>query len=272
LKIEDYLRRRSALVETEMDRLLPKLKTYPSVIHQAMRYSVFGDGKRIRPILVLACAEACGGSVRKALTAACAIEFIHTYSLIHDDLPCLDNDDLRRGRPTCHKKFDEAQALLAGDALLTFAFEILADLKDARTAVRLIGEISRAAGTFGMIGGQVVDKLSENREINLPVLDYINVNKTGKLIRVSCLAGAISAGAASRSQRALGSYGEYLGLAFQIVDDIMDANGYMHFMTEAQARTKAADLTERAKKSVQSFGRKTDILRQLADTILARKK
>ncbi|MBI4549722.1 MAG: polyprenyl synthetase family protein [Candidatus Omnitrophica bacterium] len=255
-----------------MDRLLPKLKAYPSIIHQAMRYSVFGDGKRIRPVLVLAAAEACGAPDRRALAAACSIEFIHTYSLIHDDLPCLDNDNLRRGRPTLHKKFDEAQALLAGDALLTFAFEVLAGYRDPRMAARLVTEISRAAGTYGMIGGQVVDKLSESQPVNLPVLDYINVNKTGKLIRVSCLAGAICAVAPVRSQRALATYGEYLGLAFQIVDDIMDGNGYMQFMSESQARTKAVELTEKAKQALVPFGRRAEILRRLADAILARKK
>jgi geranylgeranyl diphosphate synthase type II len=236
-----------------------------------MRYGVLNGGKRVRPTLVLAAVEACSGSVQQAVLPACAIELFHSYSLIHDDLPCLDNDEYRRGLLTCHKKFGEPYALLAGDALLTLGFQVLAKIRDTRLSLRLIREISEAIGTSGMIGGQVVDKMSETREINLPVLDYINVNKTGKLIRVSCLAGAIAARATKAQERALKRFGEYLGLAFQVVDDIMDRNGYLKFMTETQAREKAAELTTRAVNSLQLFGRKADTLKHLANFILNRK-
>ncbi len=271
MNLQKYLTEKSKQVDRELKRILPSEKLYPSLIHQAIHYSVLNGGKRFRPILVLACAEACGGSFAKALPPACAIECFHSYSLIHDDLPCLDNDDFRRGHPTCHKKFGEPYALLAGDALLTYGFEILSQVPDPKVSVRLIGEISQAIGTMGMIGGQVVDKISETGDVSIPVLDYINVNKTGKLIRVSCLAGAVSAGATKRQERALTHFGEYLGLAFQVVDDIIDNNGYRRFMTEAQARDKALKLTASAKKCLQIFGSKGEALRNLADFVYARK-
>ena len=270
MKLEKYLDSRSRLVDRELKKILPAVKRYPSLIHQAMNYSVLNGGKRFRPILVLACAEACSGNYRKAMLPACAIECFHSYSLIHDDLPCLDNDDFRRGHPTCHKKFGEPYALLAGDALLTYGFEILSRVRDPKIAVRLVREISLSIGTMGMIGGQVVDKLSETGEVGLPVLDFINVNKTGKLIRASCLAGAISAGATPSQERALTRFGEYLGLAFQVVDDIMDNNGYRRFMTEAQAKDKALRLTETAKQCLQIFGNKGEALKSLADFVCTR--
>lgn len=272
MNLETYLEKKAKLIEAELDRLLPGKNAYPSIIHQAMRYSVLSDGKRIRPILVLASAEACSGSSKQNLLPACAIELFHTYSLIHDDLPCLDNDEFRRGKPTCHKRFGEPYALLAGDALLTLGFNVLSAVRDEKLALRLMREISVAIGTFGMIGGQVVDKIAESQEISLPVLDYINVNKTGKLIRASCIAGAIISDATTAQEKALGRFGEYLGLAFQVVDDIMDTNGYVKFMTESQAREKAQELTDRAKKCLQVFGTKGDTLRNLADFVLTRRK
>jgi geranylgeranyl diphosphate synthase type II len=269
--VQFYLARQARRIEKKLHELLPPGKTYPQLIHRAMRYSVLNGGKRIRPILVLAGAEACRGANRDAWLVACAIEMIHSYSLIHDDLPCLDNDDFRRGRPSCHKKFGEAYGVLTGDALLTYAFQILGKVKHPEVGLRLVREISRAIGTAGMIGGQVADKLAENGEIDLPTLDYINVNKTGQLIRASCLAGAIAGRAVAREERALAQYGQYLGLAFQVVDDIMDQNGYMRFMSEGEARKRAYFLTERAKKAVAPLGRKSRMLAQLADFVLARK-
>ncbi len=270
MKIAAYLKKKSKLIEAELNRLLPRRNAYPSLIHQAMRYSVLKGGKRIRPVLVLASAEACSGSLKKAILPACAMELIHSYSLIHDDLPCLDNDTIRRGKLTCHKKFGEPYALLAGDALLTLAFNVLSEISDPKIALKLIGEVSEAIGTFGMIGGQVVDKISETREISLPVLDYINVNKTGKLIRVSCLSGAIISGATRAQEKALERFGEYLGLAFQLVDDIIDKNGYLKFINGNQARQKAMELTNQAKKSLQVLGSKGETLKNLADFVLKR--
>lgn len=272
MKIERYLKERACRVEAGLDKILPAKKTYPPVVHDAMRYSVLNEGKRIRPILTLASAEACSGSVKKALLPACAIELFHSYSLIHDDLPCLDDDDYRRGMPTCHKRFGEAYALLAGDALLTLGFQALGMIPDQTLSARLTREIAQAIGTLGMIGGQVVDKESERKEADLATLDYINVNKTGKLIRVSCLAGAIIARASRSEEKALARYGEYLGLAFQIVDDIIDSNGYRKLMTEAEARQKAEELTGHAEEAIQVFGRKARRLKELARVILMRKK
>ncbi len=272
MKLEAYLKEKENLVRAKLDEILPQEKAYPSLIHQAMRYSVFNGGKRIRPILLLACAEACSGSVKKALIPACAVELFHAYSLIHDDLPCLDNDEFRRGSLTCHRKFGEPYALLAGDALLTLGFHLLGKVDNPKLALKLIQEISQAIGTFGMIGGQVVDKISETESVDLPTLDYINANKTGKLIRVSCLAGGVISEASPQKLKALGRFGEYLGLVFQVVDDIMDGNGYLKLMSESEARRKAQVLTDRAKKSLRSFGSRGEKLKELADFILTRKK
>lgn len=272
MNFERYLDDRGRLIERHLERVLPPAKRYPSLLHQAMRYSVLGGGKRIRSILVLASAEACSPRWREALLPACAIELFHTYSLIHDDLPCLDNDEFRRGKLTCHRKFGEPYALLAGDALLTLGFQILSQGPHPKLVQRLVHEVGEAIGSQGMIGGQVVDKISETEDISLPVLDYIHVNKTGKLIKVSCLVGALVGGATAAREKALARFGEYLGLAFQVVDDIMDSDGYMRFMTEAQAREKARELTARAKKSLQIFGGKGEPLGKLAEYVLNRKK
>lgn len=272
MNIKRYLEIRAGAIDRKLDEILPSAKKYPPVIHQAMRYSVFGGGKRIRPVLVLACAESCGGNLKSALAPACAIELIHTYSLIHDDLPCLDNDDVRRGKPTCHKKFGESTALLAGDALLTLGFQVLGSISDDKIARRLVCEIARAIGTAGMIGGQVVDKISKTEELDLPALDYMNVNKTGQLIRVSCLAGAIVAGATRLRELALNRYGEHLGFAFQVIDDIIDHDGYAKLLSVSEARRKAEALTEKAKKELQLLLEKGDRLADIADLILARKR
>jgi len=212
------------VVDASLDRLMPLATAQPPSIHQAMRYSVFAGGKRIRPILCLETARIFHPDIAPVLYPACAIEFIHTYSLIHDDLPALDNDDLRRGKPTCHKKFGEAAAILAGDALLTLAFETIAAAPvEAARRVAMLSEISAAAGTInGMVGGQVADLEAEGQPINPSTLEYIHRSKTAALIRASISSGALCAGAASEDIARLRNFGESIGLLFQITDDILD--------------------------------------------------
>ncbi|NLK52674.1 MAG: polyprenyl synthetase family protein [Syntrophomonadaceae bacterium] len=228
--IKQELAQRGTLINQALENYLQTEEIYPPVIHQAMRYSVFAGGKRLRPILVLAAAEVVSNRPHRALPAAVALEFIHTYSLIHDDLPAMDNDDLRRGRPTCHKVYGEAVAILAGDALLTQAFEVLSDTAfpdgpESTIVLQVIREIAQAAGTLGMIGGQVVDLASEGQQIDLPTLTYIHQHKTGALIRAAVRSGALLGGASADELLALTGYAEAFGLAFQIADDILDVVG-----------------------------------------------
>ena len=225
MDIEQYLSTTKREVEEYLDRLLPPETEEPVTIHRAMRYSVFAGGKRLRPTLILASGESLGGPRDTLLYLGACVEMIHTYSLIHDDLPALDNDDLRRGRPTCHKVFGDAMAVLAGDALLTRFFELAVDLPHIADTARLtiIGEIARATGTVeAMIGGQVVDLESEGKPISPPVLEYIHRSKTGALLTACTRCGAIAAGCTPGQLRTLNSYGAKIGLAFQIVDDILD--------------------------------------------------
>lgn len=268
--MQEYFEKNLKYIDAQLEKTLVNPKTYPACIHDAMRYMVFSGGKRIRPILAIACCEVCGDSKETVLLPALAIELIHTYSLVHDDLPCMDDDDTRRGKPTCHKKYGEANAVLAGDALLTYAFELLSRQRVSKYSMRIIRQISMAAGSLGMIGGQVVDKISEGKEITLPMLDYINVHKTGKLIMISCLIGAIAAHAGKRHERAIVKYGEYLGFAFQVVDDIIDNDGYLRFMSRKEAFIRATELITNAKKSVDVFGAKALILNNIADFVLSR--
>ena len=223
MTLREFLREARLRVDRELDRLLPPAGMPPGSIHAAMRHSVFAGGKRIRPILALAAAEACGRKLR-GVRAACALELVHTYSLIHDDLPALDDDDLRRGQPTCHKAFGEATAVLAGDALLTLAFRVLAELEEPDgTRIALVAELARAGGTLdGMIGGQVADLEAEGRDPVESEVRYIHLSKTAALIRASVRFGALQAGASTDQLAALSDYGESIGLAFQIVDDILD--------------------------------------------------
>lgn len=211
-------------VDAALERLLPAETAQPPSIHQAMRYSVFAGGKRIRPILCLETARVFDSNVTPALHPACALEFIHTYSLIHDDLPALDNDDLRRGKPTCHKKFGEASAILAGDALLTLAFEtISAAPVDAARRVAILFEVSSAAGTInGMVGGQVADLEAEGKRIAPEMLEYIHQAKTAALIRASVASGALCAGVSADDVARLRRFGQAIGLLFQVMDDILD--------------------------------------------------
>ncbi len=270
--LQTYLREKSELIDQALNLYLPKKTKSPKKLHEAMRYMIFSSGKRIRPVLTLAIAELCGGSADQAMPVACTIELIHTYSLIHDDLPALDNDDLRRGRPTCHVEHGEAIAILAGDALLTLAFQILGELDNQPKNLRLVREIALAAGTSGMIGGQVMDIESKTGKITLKLLDEIDLKKTGELIKVSCLVGAISSDLDEARETHILKFGEYLGFAFQIVDDIMDNDGYLHFMSEKEARQKAQELINKAKREISGFSGSKTALESLADYVIERKK
>jgi geranylgeranyl diphosphate synthase type II len=217
-----YLEQKRKEVDILLDRYLPDEKIYPQVLHRAMRYSVLAGGKRIRPILAMTGYYAFGGEAADIINpAACALEMVHTYSLIHDDLPCMDDDDLRRGIPTLHRKFDEATAVLAGDALHDIAFHLLAETGSARA----VTELSYAIGTFGMLGGQMADVAAEGKDINLDEILYIHTHKTGALIRASVRIGGILAGIDENALERLTAYGEKIGLAFQIIDDILDIKG-----------------------------------------------
>jgi len=224
VSLQEYLSSRQARVEKALDRLTPAETDPPASLHQAMRYSLFAGGKRIRPILCLAAAEAVSEAGPGIEVPAAALEMIHTYSLIHDDLPALDNDDQRRGKPTCHKVFGEAMAILAGDALLTRAFQILSEMEAAgQERIRILGELARAAGTVdGMIGGQVADLEAEGKPVVEAELRFIHRSKTGALIRAAARIGGIWAGADPGQLEALSRFGEQIGLAFQIVDDVLD--------------------------------------------------
>ena len=289
-----YLQEQKALVDEALARYLPGEEHYPPAIFQAMRYSVFAGGKRVRPILAIAAAEALGGTAVDVLPLACALECIHTYSLIHDDLPALDNDDYRRGRLTNHKVFGEANAILAGDALLTFAFELMGDARHwpqfvPERVVQVMHEVAYAIGTFGMIGGQVVDLQMEGQDVDLPGLQYIHAHKTGALIRTSVRSGAILGGGSPAAVEALTHYGTHIGLAFQIMDDILDVRGDEQLMGKAlrkdNERRKAtyprlvglAESEVRAQAAVTAsiaaldiIGERGAVLRDLAHFIIAR--
>lgn len=289
-----YLQEQKALVDEALARYLPGEEHYPPAIFQAMRYSVFAGGKRVRPILAIAAAEALGGTAADVLPLACALECIHTYSLIHDDLPALDNDDYRRGRLTNHKVFGEANAILAGDALLTFAFELMGDARHwpqfvPERVVQVMHEVAYAIGTFGMIGGQVVDLQMEGQDVDLLALQYIHAHKTGALIRTSVRSGAILGGGSPAAVEALTHYGTHIGLAYQIMDDILDVRGDEQLMgkvlrkdderrkatyprlvglAESEVRAQAAVTASIA--ALDIIGERGAVLRDLAHFIIAR--
>ncbi|MDD2443074.1 MAG: polyprenyl synthetase family protein [Desulfotomaculaceae bacterium] len=288
---KEELEQKAAMVEDALNRYLPPPDTYPPLIHQAMRYSVMGGGKRLRPALVMAGAETVGGSAVDVLPAACAIELIHAYSLVHDDLPAMDNDDYRRGKPTNHKVYGEAMALLAGDALLTLAFKLLAECPSShpKDVVRVIHEIALGAGTLGLIGGQVVDTFSAGEEIDEKLLNYIHRNKTGAMYRLSVRSGAILAGAKEKELANLTEYAEHLGLAFQIKDDILDCEGdekklgkpvgsdirnkkatYPSLFGMENSREKARVAINNAIAALRTFGSKADFMRALAKFVIER--
>lgn len=293
--LEDYLRTQSLLVENALDRWLPKASHLPHSLHQAMRYSVFAGGKRLRPILMIAASEAVGGSADQVLHAACAMEMIHTYSLIHDDLPAMDNDDFRRGQPTNHKVYGEAVAILAGDALVTEAFRLLADAEanqsaSPQTVLRVIELVARYAGSQGMVGGQVVDMESEGCDIDFPTLEYIHTHKTGGLILASVQVGALLGGGSEEEFAALSRFGGAAGLAFQIADDILDVVGnqeelgkvvgsdqargkatYPALLGLSEARQRARELCDIAIEALAPLGAPAGPLQELASYIVNRK-
>ncbi len=271
MRLTEYIKTEQELIERKLKTLIPDVNHFPSKIYQAMHYCIKG-GKRIRPVLCMASCRVCGGKEESAALAACAIETIHTYSLIHDDLPSMDNADLRRGRPTCHRKFDEATAVLAGDALVTLAYNILSEATENPSINnRIIKEISEATGAGGMIGGQVVDVEKSKMPVDLPTLEYINTHKTGSLIAASCKIGAIIAEAPRKNEEAMFRYGEYIGLAFQIIDDILDNEGFVKIFGRKGAFDRAQALINRAKDQLSIFKKDKKPLLELADFILKRK-
>ena len=246
MTLDEYLALQSERTREWLDRLVPAEYESPVELHRAMRYSLFAGGKRLRPALCIAAGEAFGAPARELMPVACALEMIHTYSLVHDDLPAMDDDDLRRGRPTCHKAFGEATAILAGDALMTLAFRVLAsegvDSATAARRLRVIAEISAAAGTpSGMVAGQQLDLSAEGSEIEAEALDRLHAAKTGALVTVSVVAGAITGGASDSEVEALGRFGRNIGLAFQIADDLLDLSA----TTEELGKTPGKDVAAR---------------------------
>jgi geranylgeranyl diphosphate synthase type II len=296
MDLKSYLKKMQELVDESLEKYLPHRDELPSSIHNAMRYSVFAGGKRVRPVLLLAACDAVDGDIRSALPAACAMEMIHTYSLIHDDLPAMDNDDFRRGKPTNHKVFGEATAILAGDALLTEAFILLSnpeytDGLPPGILLRVIHEIGLCSGSRGMIGGQVVDMESEGKkDIDLATVQYIHIHKTGALIKASLKCGALIGGADGARLEAVTRYGEAVGLAFQIADDILDIEGtteqigkdagsdqargkatYPAVMGLSESKRRAGELVDVAIDALAGFGEKADPLREIAYYIVKRK-
>jgi len=291
MTLAEYVVEQQIRVEEALRRLVPPESAPPESIHKAMRYSLFAGGKRIRPILCIAAAQAVSDSPAGIESAACALELIHTYSLIHDDLPALDNDDLRRGRPTCHKVFGEAIAILAGDALLTLAFQVLAQLDcEPGRKTRLIEELALAAGTVdGMIGGQVHDLEGEGQHPTAALLKAIHRAKTGALLKASLRMGAIYAGARDDQLQALSCYGEHIGLAFQIVDDVLDVEQPSEALGKTagkdakqqkitfpavygleQSRAMAEQERIAAHLALRAFDDRAEKLRELADFIVRR--
>ncbi len=291
MDLRPYLDARIALIDRALNGFLPKAAAKPPTLHKAMRYSLFAGGKRLRPVLTLAAAEACGGSVAGALPGAGAVECIHTYSLVHDDLPCMDDDDLRRGRPTNHKVFGDGVAVLAGDALLTIAFEILTQAKPTPrySIAAQISELAAAAGSKWLIGGQVADLEGEGKKITGAELQYIHRCKTAALLTASIRLGAMSADATPKQLAALTDFGQALGLAFQVIDDILDVTQtterlgktagkdvkatkatYPAVFGLERSRTEAHRLTRKAHASLKPLGKRADTLRAIADYLLAR--
>ncbi|MDF1496216.1 polyprenyl synthetase family protein [Caproiciproducens sp. CPB-2] len=283
-------------IDAKLAQYLPEEEIIQADLIHAMRYSLLGEGKRIRPILVLEFCRLCGGEEEAALPFACAVEMIHTYSLIHDDLPCMDDDDMRRGRPSNHKVFGEDIALLAGDALLTMAFEAMLSkeavrLAGAERAAKAAGYLARAAGAYGMVGGQVIDLMSEGRAISLETLKKMDENKTGALILASAQMGCVLAGAGDEQMRAAESYARAIGLAFQIVDDILDVTGdtrtlgkpagsdsennkstYVSLMGLENASKTVNELTAKAVEALGCFGKEAEYLTEFAKKLAVRKK
>ncbi|MEJ2520613.1 MAG: polyprenyl synthetase family protein [Desulfuromonadales bacterium] len=294
MDLDAYLQDRVAQIDRALEQRLPGENILPASLHQAMRYSVFAGGKRLRPILMIAACEAVGGEMQQVVAAACAMEMIHTYSLVHDDLPAMDNDDFRRGRPTNHKIFGEATAILCGDALLTEAFRLLAEegLRQGGSAdkmLQVIEVIARYAGSQGMVGGQVVDMESEGTAVDFPTLEYIHTHKTGGLILASVQVGALLGGGTEEQIKAINRFGAAAGLAFQIADDILDVTGnhielgksvgsdqvrgkatYPGLLGLAESREKASELCDLAVEALNPLGEAAKTLQDLARYIIRR--
>lgn len=289
--LKTYLAQRCQIIDAALDQLIPSAETRPVSLHKAMRHSVFAGGKRLRPILTLAAAEACGGSIENAMPSACAVECLHTYSLIHDDLPCMDDDDMRRGVPTCHIVFGEAIALLAGDALQALAFELTArtPATSRHTTSSLVSELARTAGSLHLVGGQVADLEGEQKKLPLEDLRFVHEGKTAALLTTSIKLGAMSADATAEQLQALHDFGMATGLAFQIIDDILDVtqtseklgksagkdvasekSTYPALMGLDASRAEAHRLTTAAHDALTIFGEKGARLRELADYLLNR--
>lgn len=290
--LQAYLSGRRQHIEAALDRYLPPVDAPPQTLHEAIRYSVLAPGKRLRPTLVLAAAETVGGCAEEVMPTACALECIHVFSLIHDDLPCMDNDDYRRGRLTNHKVYGEAMALLAGDALLALAFQLIADNVATAPPARVLQTlrlVAEASGTWGMVGGQVADMESQGQEVTPETLQYIHAHKTGALLTASVLAGALLADADTVQSDSLRAYGERIGLAFQIADDILDVAGdeakigkpvgsdqkqdkatYVKLFGLEESRRRARAEVEAALDILTSFDAKADPLRGLARYIVER--
>jgi geranylgeranyl diphosphate synthase type II len=296
MDLRRYLQEKKEMVDSALERYLPKKEELTSNLHKAMQHSLFAGGKRIRPILSIASFEAVGGKGEKIIPFACALEMIHTYSLIHDDLPAIDNDDYRRGKPTCHKAFGEAIAILAGDGLLTEAFKLMTNQpvenhlsSDGGVVLGLINEVAQAAGVLGMVGGQVVDIESEGKAVDLRTVQYIHTRKTGAMILASVRVGAKLGGANEEILKALTRYGESLGLAFQIVDDILNVEGeadlmgkktgsdlskgkatYPSVLGVEESKKRAKELVRLAVDALKPLGPEADPLREIAHFVAAR--
>jgi geranylgeranyl diphosphate synthase type II len=287
----ETMRSWGALIDRALDRYLGKSLSCPEELGEAMRYSVFAGGKRLRPLLVLMATDACGGALDSGLPAACAVEMIHTYSLIHDDLPAMDDDEYRRGRLTCHRQFDEATAILAGDALQALAFEVLAEIRPPVVAIRCVRELAAAAGAAGMVGGQADDIAAESEESAgaIESLESIHVRKTGALLTGSLRMGGIIAGADAEKLDALTKYGKRIGLAFQIADDLLDVTGdpgkmgkgtkkddaagkltYPGLLGIAESQRRAKTLIAEAREAIRPLGPAGSRLALLADYIVER--
>jgi geranylgeranyl diphosphate synthase type II len=289
--LKEHLAQRIQFVDAALNRLIPNADTRPMTLHQAMRHSMFAGGKRLRPILCLAAAEACGGKVEDAIYNACAVECLHTYSLIHDDLPCMDDDDMRRGVPTCHKVYGEAIALLAGDALQALAFELVTKTPMAANhpSAVMVLELARTAGSLHLVGGQVADLEGEGKKLPLDDLRFIHEGKTAALLTTSVKLGGMSANASAEQLLALQEFGMATGLAFQIIDDILDVtqtseklgksarkdvaaekSTYPALMGLEASRAEAHRLTEASHRALDVFGDAALRLRQLSDYLLNR--
>ena len=285
MNLENYLKKKRGIVEKALNEYLPPVNKPPLPLHQAMHYSIFAGGKRLRPILAMVSFELSGGTGNAILPAACALELIHTYSLIHDDLPSMDDDDLRRGKPTSHKVFGEGMAILAGDALHALAFELLSKTKNPK----LISEIAHEIGTYGMVGGQAADLQAEGKKVSISQVNFIHSHKTGALMKASVRAGAILGGATGEKLKSLTSYGEKFGLAFQIIDDILDATGkdeklgkrtkadqsrakatYPKVLGVEKSKKMATILLNEAKAELKIFCGDSQILKELADYMVKR--